>query len=102
MTRFQRGLALACMVLPLWAQAGQRVDINTASAEEIATSLDGVGMAKAQAIVQYRSDHGPFRAVDDLVSVKGIGRATLDRNREFVVLGAKATPSSKSTADVSK
>jgi competence protein ComEA len=44
----------------------------------------GIGPAKAQAIVEYRDTHGPFKTVDDLLQIKGIGSATLDKNRERV------------------
>lgn len=98
MTRFERLAVAVCALFPLLGHAGQQVDVNAATAEEIAAALDGVGMSKAQAIVQYRSEHGPFRAVDDLTAVKGIGRATLERNREFVVLDEKPAAAPKPSA----
>jgi len=60
--------------------AGQ-VNINTADAETISTELNGIGLSKAKAIVEYRTKHGPFRSVDDLSLVKGIGERTVDKNR---------------------
>lgn len=56
------------------------VNINTADASEL-TALPGIGTVKAQAIVAYRQTHGPFRSVDDLDHVKGIGPATVARLR---------------------
>ncbi len=56
------------------------VNINTASASEIAAALSGVGPAKAEAIVAWREANGAFTSVEQLLEVKGIGRATLDRN----------------------
>ncbi len=66
--------------------AGFPVNINTATAEDIAQGLDGVGLKKAQAIVEYREQTGTFVSVDDLLNVKGIGEKTLERNRTFVIL----------------
>ena len=76
--------SLALLSLP--ALAGQPVNVNTASAETIAESLDGVGLTKAKAIVEYRKDEGPFRHPDELVNVKGIGLSTVDRNRDFILV----------------
>lgn len=59
---------------------GERVNINTASAGELAT-LKGVGAKTAQAIVDYRESVGRFESVDDLTKVKGIGEKTLEKNR---------------------
>ena len=69
------------------ALAGEPVDINTASAEVLAATIDGVGMHKAEAIVRYREEHGPFSSVDDLVLVSGIGPKTLERSRERLSVG---------------
>jgi competence protein ComEA len=62
------------------------VNINTASAEALASALNGVGIAKAYRIVEYREAHGPFEAVDELSEVKGIGDALVTRNRDLIVL----------------
>jgi len=72
---------------PLAGLAGDAVDINTADAETLANVIDGIGMAKAQAIVDYRQANGPFKTVDDLVAVKGIGERTVERNRERLAVG---------------
>lgn len=57
------------------------VNVNTASADELATLLTGVGEKKAQAIVQYRNENGQFKAADDLVNVRGIGPALIEKNQ---------------------
>jgi len=49
------------------------VNINKASAQQIADALKGIGMAKAQAIVEYRKKNGKFKKAEDIVKVKGIG-----------------------------
>lgn len=59
------------------------VNINTADAQEL-TKLKGVGRKKAEAIIAWRNENGGFKAVDDLLDVKGIGEATLEANRENI------------------
>jgi competence protein ComEA len=63
------------------AQSG-KVDLNKADAPTLQRELSGVGEAKALAIVAYRESNGPFASVDELLEVKGIGKALLDKNRE--------------------
>lgn len=63
------------------SQAG-KIDLNGADASTLQKELSGIGEAKAQAIVAYRETNGPFASVDELLEVKGIGKAILDRNRE--------------------
>ncbi len=75
--------ALVLLTLPVLLFAGQ-VNINTADAETIAAELNGIGPSKAKAIVAYRTKHGPFRSVDDLSLVKGIGERTVERIRSDV------------------
>ncbi|KAA9133176.1 helix-hairpin-helix domain-containing protein [Marinihelvus fidelis] len=77
------GLLLATHCL-----AGQPVNINTANAEELATSLDGVGPSKAERIVEYRKANGDFKHADELVKVKGIGLSTVDKNRDYILTAA--------------
>ncbi|MFR0688323.1 ComEA family DNA-binding protein [Enterobacterales bacterium AE_CKDN230030158-1A_HGKHYDSX7] len=64
----------------------EAVNINTASAEELQKSLKGIGKVKAQAIVDYRASNGPFTTVDQLLEVKGIGKGTLEKNRDRISL----------------
>jgi competence protein ComEA len=59
-----------------------KVDLNTADATTLQRELAGVGEAKAKAIVTYRESNGPFASVDELLEVKGIGKAILDKNRD--------------------
>ncbi len=74
---------LAALMFPLLSFAGP-VNINTADAETISAELKGVGLSKALAIVDYRKKHVPFRSVDDLSLVKGIGERTVDINRSDI------------------
>ena len=79
-------LALSLSATALAAENAQ-VDVNTATAEQLAETLVGVGESKAEAIVAYREENGPFRHIDELVNVRGIGLATVDNNRERIRLG---------------
>lgn len=79
--------ALPGIMLAAAVWAGQPVDINSASAEELATSLDGVGQSKAELIVKYRDMHGAFKHADELVNVRGIGLSTVDKNRDNIRIG---------------
>lgn len=80
-------LILSC-ALALPAFAADPVDINTADAKTLAEGLNGIGMSKAEAIVAYREENGPFASVDDLAKVKGVGEKTVERNRDLIVTGA--------------
>ena len=73
-------LAVLLAGLASVAMAGP-VNINSADATTIARELKGIGLAKAQAIVEYRQKHGPFRTADELASVRGIGQRTIENNR---------------------
>lgn len=80
------------------AQANERININTADAATLDRVMDGIGPAKAAAIVEHRRVHGPFRTVDQLVNVKGIGPATLELNRARIMVGAAPAPATARTA----
>jgi len=75
---------LIAVALPVAAFAGP-VNVNTANAETISAELQGVGMSKAQAIVAYRKNHGPFKSYEDLTLVKGIGARTVEINRANIL-----------------
>ncbi|AGT32855.1 hypothetical protein M493_13055 [Geobacillus genomosp. 3] len=62
-----------------------QVAINTATAEEI-MQLPGIGRAKAEAIVAYREEHGPFQRVEDLLKVTGIGEKTLQKLKPYLLV----------------
>lgn len=64
------------------------VNVNQADAVTLARVLDGIGPSKAEAIVAYRTKHGPFKSVDDLTKVAGIGKATVDKNRSRITVAA--------------
>ena len=81
------------MLLSAASWASSPVNVNSASAEEIAEALKGVGLAKAQAIVAYRESNGQFEFIDELVNVKGIGIRTVDMNRDRILLSDPAAGS---------
>ena len=57
------------------------VNINTADAKTLARELVGVGAAKAEAIVKYRTEKGPFKSAEELKKVEGIGESTYEHNK---------------------
>ncbi|MEX9948707.1 ComEA family DNA-binding protein [Providencia rettgeri] len=63
-----------------------QVNINQATAEELARKLNGIGKQKAQAIVEYREKYGAFNTVENILEVQGIGPAFLEKNRNKLVL----------------
>ena len=65
---------------------GTRVSINSASAEDLARVMNGVGLKKAQAIVSYREEYGPFKTVEDLKQVPGMGSSLVERNLAVLTL----------------
>lgn len=88
-------LCSACLASGAWAAetAGANeveqvaaVNINTADAQTLAQALDGVGDAKASAIVAWREKYGDFKSIDELALVKGIGEATVEKNRHKLSL----------------
>jgi competence protein ComEA len=77
-------LAALLLLAPL-VQA-EPVNINTADAAALAKSLNGIGPAKAKAIVAYRDKNGPFKTVEQLAMVEGISQKVIDRNRADIKL----------------
>lgn len=97
MTCFLTIMAVA-LFTPTWANSDNSaqdaetetvvlyVDINTDDAEKLADLMLGVGLKKAEAIIRFREENGPFMAIDDLLNVPGIGPATLEKNRAIIRL----------------
>ncbi|EPC3544517.1 ComEA family DNA-binding protein [Aeromonas hydrophila] len=67
------------------AKESGKVNLNTANINEL-TALKGIGEKKAQAIVDYREKQGKFTTVDQLTDVSGIGPATLEANRDMIIV----------------
>ena len=87
-----KSLALSVLLLASSAFAADKVDINTADAAQLEQVLVGVGPAKAEAIVEHRKAHGPFKSADELALVKGIGLKTVERNRDLISVGNASAP----------
>ncbi len=75
----------ASVTAPPGIDSTGRVNLNTASIEDLKT-LKGIGEAKAQAILDDRTENGPFTSVDDLTRVSGIGQKTLDGLRDQITV----------------
>ncbi len=86
-------LVLSFLVVSLFA----KIDINTASIEEFAM-IKGIGLKKAEAIVKYRKEHGKFKNIDELMKVKGIGKAIVENVKNDV----KNKKASKKTTKTDK
>ena len=86
--------ALIASLIPAVAWCGP-VNVNSADASTLAKELDGIGPAKAQAIVEYRQKNGPFKSPDDLLKVEGIGERVLDMNRGNIQVGGGGTAAAK-------
>jgi len=71
---------------PVAAAQSGTVNINTADAATLARMLTGIGQSRAEEIVRYRETYGAFATIDELAEVKGIGAATVERNRSLIVL----------------
>ena len=77
------------------AAASDKVDVNTADAATIDRVLVNIGPSKAEAIVAHRTANGPYKSLEQLAKVKGIGLKTVEKNRDRIQLGASAKGSAK-------
>ncbi|MGI9211620.1 MAG: ComEA family DNA-binding protein [Methylococcaceae bacterium] len=78
-TKLLVSLGVLCGSMMVMAES---LDINTATMDQFDQVMVGVGKSKAEAIIKDRETNGPFKSVDDLARVKGIGPATLQQNRD--------------------
>jgi comEA protein len=98
--RLRRGFALVAALMIAFAGVAQAaesvvrlsgvVNLNTANAEQL-QMLPGVGEKKAAAIIEVRSSKGGFKTVDEIVEVKGVGDALLERLKPHLTLSGKTT-----------
>ena len=94
--------SLIVSLMPVAAAWAGPVNLNSADAATIAKELDGIGPAKAAAIVEYRQKNGPFRAPEDLLKVEGIGQKVLDQNKANIRLDRAGAASAASAKPGSK
>ena len=84
------------------ALGARRGQINTATKDEL-VALPGIGPAKAQAILDYRNAHGPFKSVEEVKDVKGIGAKRFEKLKgELTVVGASAKPAARPAAKAAR
>ena len=81
----KRILVLLAMMFALVGNAFAEININSATAEQLDT-LKGIGPVKAKAIIDYRTKNGPFKSLEDIKKVDGIGDATFDAIKKDIAL----------------
>lgn len=94
----ERGAAPRVSFIAAQERLPYRININTASVEEL-TLLRGIGPAKAQAIVAWRQEHGPFRTTNELRNVPGISDKIVQGMLDFVTLGSVESHPGRSAGD---
>jgi len=92
MSKLQSRISLAVVVVLVftwaattWAEDSAKININTASAEELA-QLTGVGQKKATKIIEFRETNGPFKQPEDFLEVPGIGPKTFEANKDRITV----------------
>jgi competence protein ComEA len=73
------------------------VNINTATSAEL-QQVPGIGPATAQKILQMRKSYGPFKSVDDLLAIRGLGEKRLDKMRKYLTVGKVSSPKAQQPA----
>ena len=69
------------LALPMIGFSAEAININTADKETLMEVIKGVGEKRAEAIIKYREENGPFKSIDELANVQGIGQGTVDKHR---------------------
>lgn len=88
MDMVRKAVLLVLFAFPTFLLAAQSVNINTADKATLMT-IKGVGEQRAEAIVEYRQKHGPFKSVEQLSQVRGIGESIVDHNRDHLTVNQK-------------
>jgi len=85
-----RNIAIVCLLFfTSLALAMEKVDINSADEQTLSMAIKGIGAKKAAAIIAYRKQHGPFKTLDELTKVKGIGAKTIMKNRDRLIVAKR-------------
>src|SRR5215472_1999666 len=91
------------LLFSMAANAGKKkppekpVNINTANSEQL-QQVPGIGPATAQKILQMRKSYGPFKSVDDLLAIRGLGQKRLDKMRKYLTVGKASAPKTETPA----
>lgn len=96
---------VSCLLLfsvPTISFADAQININSANADALSSVVNGIGPAKAAAIVAYRDMHGAFKTLDDILKVPGIGEVTLSRIKPFLALEDSSTKGSSEKDEVDR
>lgn len=75
------------LAAPVYLAAADKININTATKEELMSEIKGVGEKRAEAIIAYREQNGTFKSVEELANVSGVGQSIVDSNREALSVG---------------
>ena len=78
-------LLVGMLVAPVFLMAAEKINLNTATLEELMT-LDRIGPQYAQRIIDYRETYGPFEKIEDIMKVKGIGPKTFEANKDKITI----------------
>jgi competence protein ComEA len=78
-------LLVSMLVAPVLLMAADKINLNTATLEELIT-LDRIGPKYAQRIIDYRDTYGPFENIEDIMKVKGIGPKTFEANKDKITV----------------
>lgn len=78
-------LLVGMLVAPAFLMAAEKINLNTATLEELMT-LDRIGPKYAQRIIDYRETNGPFEMIEDIMKVKGIGPKTFEANKDKITV----------------
>lgn len=79
------------LLVPVFSFAADAIDINTADKATLMSVIKGVGEKRAEAIIAYREKNGPFKSIDELAEVSGIGQSIVDANRDVLKTSDKTS-----------
>ncbi len=82
---FRKALLAICLLIPTLLFA-ETININTADKETLMSTIKGVGEKRADAIIAYREDHGPFKSIEELANVRGVGPSIVESNMDNLSL----------------
>ena len=80
---FRKTLLAACLLIPTLLFA-ETININTADKESLMSEIKGVGEKRAEAIIAYREEHGPFKSIEELAEVRGVGPSIVESNMDNI------------------